>query len=472
MTGPFERARSTTFEEARIDLLLIPLDRGLRRPLRAQLVDGLRDAIRTGRLADGERLPSTRSLAEALGVSRGVVEDAYAQVATEGWLELRHRARPVVRAGRVASAEEPPPREAPTLHDLSANSPDLSLFPRAAWAAAHRDVLRRAPDAALGYGDPAGPRAFREAVAGRQARVRGMVCDPAAIVATSGFTQSVDLVARTLVRLGARRVAVEDPGFDEQRVTLARAGLEVVPVGVDAEGIRSADVAALDPDAVVVTPSHQFPTGVVLSAGRRRTLVEWARARERLIVEDDYDAEFRHDRRPVGALQGLAPDHVVALGTTAKSLAPALRIGWLVAPPRLVGPLLETRYETDVMPATLPLLALAALIEDGRLDRHLRRCRRVYGARRSALLHALDGHVVTGAAAGLHVVLELPDGVDEQVRASLAAERVRVRTLAGYTFDAANRRSGLVIGYGRLPEPAIPDAVALLERAIGAGAAG
>lgn len=395
-----------------------------------------------------------------------MVEDAYAQLAAEGYLEQPNRARPVVRAAALHTPPAGTSSPIRPLHDLSATTPDLSLFPRAAWARAERDVLRRVPDELLGYGSPLGPALFRQAVAARLGRTRGACTTADGVIATSGFTQAVDLVARTLVRNGARRVAVEDPGFDEQVATLGGAGLEVVPVPVDAAGLRVDLLPALGVDAVVVSPAHQFPTGAVLAAERRRELASWAVTNDRLLIEDDYDSEYRYDRQPVGALQGLAPDHVILLGTTAKMLAPALRIGWIVAPPHLVADISATRYSADSMPATLPLLAYAALADGGALDRHLRHTRKQYAARRAALLAGLAGRRVTGAAAGLHVVLELEPGRDEAVADVLTRDRVRVRTLASYTLDERNRRAGLVIGYGRLREAEIPQALAVLERAL------
>ncbi len=464
-TVPAASSRIDRLEEDRLELLL-PLDRDLPQPLRAQLAGGLREGIREGRLADGLRLPSTRQLAETLGVSRGVVEDAYAQLAAEGYIVQPDRARPTVKAGAATTPRTPAAASPRWRHDLSATTPDLAFFPRSAWASATRHVLRTTPDAALGYGHPAGPPAFREALVARLARLRGTNTSPAEVLATSGFTQSLDLVARTLHRLGARRVAVEDPGFDEQCLTLRACGLDVVPVPVDGEGVRADIVAGLDPDAVLVTPAHQFPTGAVLSPARRRELVSWARTHDRLILEDDYDAEYRYDRRPVGALQGLAPDHVVSLGTTSKTLAPTLRIGWLVLPSRLVAEVTRTRYAADAVPGALPLLAYAALAESGALDRHLRRTRRQYASRRDALLNGLAGRRVSGAAAGLHLVLELDDGVDAAVAELLARDRVHVRTLASYTLDERNRRAALVVGYGRLGEAEIPQALEILGAAI------
>jgi GntR family transcriptional regulator/MocR family aminotransferase len=448
--------------------LFAPLDRSSPEPLRAQLETALCDAITAGGLPPGTRLPASRVLAEALHVSRGVVSEAYAQIAAEGWIEVRHGAAPVVatRAFTTFPERERSERsrgETPRL-DLTATAPDLSAFPRRAWAAALRRALTDMPDAALDYGDPRGDEELRAELAAYLVRVRGTDAHPADLVITSGYTQGLWLACRALQRRGATRVAVEDPSLDDAWGTIHSAGLEVVGVPVDEQGI---DVARLDADAVLVTPAHQFPTGAVLSPERRRALLEWGG----IVLEDDYDSEYRYDRAPVGTLQRLAPDRVVYLGTASKTLAPALRLGWVLAPPDLTAELAAERWAVDSGGPAINARAYARLIATGEVDRHLRRTRRDYRARRDALVaaltRALPQATVDGVAAGLHLLLRLPPGADEDaVVARLAERRIRVNGLNTYRLRPRADEPALVIGYGRLPEPAIPGVVTALAEAL------
>ncbi len=319
--------------------LLLSMDRASGRPLRAQLETTLRDAIRTGRLAAGERLPSSRELARELAVSRGLVQECYAQLLAEGYLTSQPGSATRVAAGTrpaapAAAAARPP--AARLIADLRPAVPDLASFPRGDWARAMREACTSAANADLDYGDPRGTAVLRDVLAGYLRRVRAADADPGRLIACTGFAQGLILVLQALARTGARTVAFEDPGYgspqtsEVMRAVSAR-GLRLAHVPVDDLGI---DVAALDASgahAVVVTPAHQSPTGVVLAASRRHSLVEWARATGSFIIEDDYDSEFRYDREPVGVLQGLAPDHVITVGTASKALAPAVRLGWILA---------------------------------------------------------------------------------------------------------------------------------------------
>jgi GntR family transcriptional regulator/MocR family aminotransferase len=446
--------------------LLVVLRRG-EGPLHAQIEAQLREAVRAGRLAAGERLPSSRALATELGVSRGVVVEAYDQLAAEGYLAARTGAAPRVAAGAVEAAGAPVPQVAPPPRwDLRPGTPDLSLFPRAAWAAAQRRAMRDATDADLGYPDPAGHPRLRTALAGYLGRVRGVQAAPERIVVSGGVAEALSLVGRMLHATGARRVAVEDPSHHGTRGQIAHAGLELVPVPVDAGGIDVAALVAAAPDAVLLTPAHQFPTGVVLEPDRRAALAEWARETGALIVEDDYDAEYRYDRHPVGAVQGLAPDHVVHVHSVSKMLAPALRLGWAALPARLAPLLAEEKRMVNIGAPVLEQLALAAFLERGELDRHLRRTRPAYHARRDALLSALAGFEIEGVAAGLHVLARLPGGrAEEDVVAGAAARGVAVQPLAPHVLAAA-RPPALVLGYSRLAEPGLAEAARRLCAAL------
>jgi GntR family transcriptional regulator / MocR family aminotransferase len=437
-------------------------------PLRAQLEDQLRDAVRAGRLRAGVALPSSRALARDLGVSRGVVVEAYAQLAAEGYLVARQGAPTrVSEAATPGSGAAPPPAgERPPRFDLRTGRPDVSLFPRAAWLASLRRALRDAPDARLDYGDPRGAPELRSALARYLGRVRGVACDPERVVVTSGMAQGMALFARALRAGGARRLAMEDPSSAPGRGQLASNGLKIVAIPVDEEGLQTGALERADRiDAVMVTPAHQFPLGVVLAPERRAALLDWAARAGAVVLEDDYDAEYRYDRQPVGAVQGLGPELVTYAGSTSKTLAPGLRLGWLVTPERLVGAITDAKERDDLGTPVVEQLALADFLERGELDRHLRRTRSVYRARRDAMVEAL-GRLLpdcrpTGVAAGLHLVVHLPAGVDEQ--AVLEAARARGLGLAGISeHRVVPGPPALLLGYGRIAEPAIEPAVRAL----------
>jgi GntR family transcriptional regulator/MocR family aminotransferase len=451
--------------------LLLTVDRRRPEPLRAQLEGELRDAIRSGRLGVGERLPSSRELASALGVSRGLVQECYGQLMAEGYLSSR-----IGSATRVAAGASPPPTRAarpapgaapPRLRvDFRYGVPDLPSFPRGDWLWSVREAARVAPTADLDYGHPHGSPVLREVLAAYLRRVRGAAADPEAIVICAGFAQGLNVTLRVLARAGIDRVAFEDPGYDETSAFAADfAGVRVARVPVDDAGIDVNALAATGARAVVVTPAHQWPTGVVLAPERRHALIAWAVEHDAVIVEDDYDAEFRYDREPVGAVQGLAPDRVVALGTVSKSLAPAVRLGWIVCPPALAPAVAVEKIRGDRGSPALDQLALAHLIQSGRFDRHLRRMRGVYAQRRAALVDALAQHApavhLTGLAAGFHAVAHLPEGADED--AVIGAARARSVGLYGMSAQRSTHATTppkLVLGFGNLSERAIRDGIA------------
>lgn len=449
--------------------LLLALDRSRAEPLRVQLERELREAIRSGRLAAGERLPSSRALAAELGLSRGLVLECYDQLQAEGFLISRSGSATRVAANATAPSErlepaaaEPSPRLAV---DFQTGVPDLTSFPRRDWAWALREACREATPAELGYGDPRGVAELREVLAGYLRRVRGAVVEARRIVLCSGFAQGVNLVLSVLAETGIRRVAIEDPGDDDYRVTCARLGMEAVPVAIDERGIDVDALAASGARAVILTPTHQFPTGIALASERRQALVRWANEQEATIVEDDYDAEFRYDRDPVGSLQGLAPERVALIGTVSKSLAPSLRIGWVVSPVRLLEAVTEEKRLSDRGSPGLEQLALARLIESGRFDRHLRHMRRVYAARRDVLVGSLREHAagvaLHGLAAGFHAVAELRDGADEHAVVSEARSRsIGLYGMSMYRLSGQGGRGELVLGFGNLTEPAIERGIA------------
>jgi GntR family transcriptional regulator/MocR family aminotransferase len=441
-------------------------------PLGRRVEEALRAAVRAGRLEPGDRLPSTRTLARDLGVSRRLVVEAYAQLTSEGLLEARQGSGTRV-AARSAAADAPrrgaaPARPARPAYDFFPGVPDLTAFPRAAWQRALRTALSTAPASALHYPDPAGAPELRAALAAHLARSRGVETTPQDVVVTAGARQALQLLARVLARRGQARVAVEDPTLPPHVHVLRAAGARTIRVPVDADGIDTARLAGAAADAVLVTPAHQFPLGVALAPERRTALLEWASAAPgRLVIEDDYDGELRYDRRPVRALQGRAPELVAYVGSVSKALAPALRIGWIAAPPGLAAELARERELLDGGNPVLDQLALAELLGSAAYDRQIRLARRRNRARRDALVAALATHVpgarVTGLAAGLHVVVRLRRPVAAApLAAALAAREVGVVPL----LWERESTSALVLGYAALPEPALAEGVRRLAAAL------
>jgi GntR family transcriptional regulator/MocR family aminotransferase len=443
--------------------LLLSVSRHGSRTLGAQIEDQLRRAVRSGVLRPGARVPSTRDLARQLGVSRRVVVDAYAQLAAEGYLSLRQGVRPRVSetAAITTTAQAVPARPSSRPRfDFRPSVPDVSTFPRAAWLRSVREALATMTDADLGYGDPHGVQVLRSALADYLGRVRGVVADAEHIVVTSGYTQGLGLVCHALAAAGAKRIGMENPSNPEDGLVAARAGLQPVPIGIDEAGALVDELQRADVDAVVLTPAHQHPTGVVLTGERRGALLTWLRETGATAIEDDYDAEYRYDRAAVGALQGLDPDHVVYAGSASKTLAPALRIGWLVVPPTLLEAVRHEKLLADRGTARIEQHAFADFLTRGELDRHLRRMRARYRARRDALIEAiaeaLPEAAVRGVAAGLHVTVQLPDSDDEQaIREEAHHRRVALETMSDFRPAVAGRPPALVLGYAQMPEPAI-----------------
>ena len=452
--------------------VLVQLTRDSGVALHRQIEASIRDAVRAGRLLRDTSLPSTRSLADELGVSRGVVVEAYQQLIAEGYLTSRTGGytRVAIGAELPAGAPSPPAAEGPRI-DFCPCRADGSQFPRAAWLRSLRRVLTTVSDDELGYVSGRGAPAVHQALAAYLNRVRGTSATPDRIVICNGYAQGIALLIQTLARSGARRIALEDPSADDDALPLARAaGLEVIAVPVDEHGIRVDALDRTDADALVLTPSHQWPTGAVLSAERRAAVLRWARERRALVIEDDYDAEYRYDRAAIGAMQGLAPDLVAYAGTASKTLAPGLRLGWLVLPAALVDDIAAAKRLADRGSPVLDQLAFADFLDRGEFDRHLRRMRSVYRRRRDALLAALRTHVPelepAGIAAGLHLVAYLPHGTDERAVVEAAARRgVAVHALAPYRI-AHPGRPGLIFGYATLGDRALIEGVQTLAEAM------
>jgi len=470
--------------------LLVRLDRSGHQPLRAQLETSLREAIRGGRLPAGERLPSSRELARALAVSRGMVQECYGQLLAEGYLTSRtgsatrvadisrQQAGDQPAAGPAAASPAPlspgrQPREPPLIADFKPGVPDLSSFPRTDWAWAVKQACTEVASADLGYGDPRGSSVLREVLAGYLRRVRAAATSPERMIISTGFAQGINLVLRALARQGGVTcVAFEDPGYGSARadetVRAALAmGISVSYVPVDEQGLVVSELVDTGAQVVVVTPAHQSPTGVVLSPARRHALTDWAR-RGGYVIEDDYDSEFRYDKEPVGVLQGLAPDQVFLLGTTSKALAPAVRLGWVHAPSVLAAAVAAEKEMSDRGSCMLDQLALATLLTTGRYDRHLRRMRTVYAARRTVLTDAFARHAprvqLTGLAAGFQAVAPLPPGADETAVIAAARERrVGLYGVGGYRGNPDTAAPpGLVMGFGNVRQRAIEPAIAAI----------
>jgi GntR family transcriptional regulator/MocR family aminotransferase len=463
------------------DFLLLDPTTAPARGLTDWLLNSLRGAIDDGRLAPGSRLPATRALAADLGVSRGVVVEAYRRLTDEGLVGGRSGGGTTVlaqptRVARAQPAPQPtgplrlPRRRLPTGEgvDLSPGVPDLSAFPRGLWLRAERTVLAETPPEELGYGDPRGHPRLRAALAPWLARTRGLRAGPDDIIVVAGVAQAMALLSQQLRREGVDSIAVEDPGSRGALDEFAYWGLEPIPVPVDDDGMRVDALAATGARAAFLTPAHQFPTGVVLAPQRRRELLGWAVDAE-LVIEDDYDAEYRYDRAPVPAVHAAAPDRIAYAGSTSKSLAPALRLGWLVPPKRRYADLVAAKHASDLGSPTVPQLVLAQLLESGEYDRHIRMLRARHRARRDALLGGLTVELpsasVKGIAAGLHVLITLPDGVDDVALADeLQAAGVLVHPLSWHRRLPGP--PGLVVGYAAHTPDRLQNAAATIGRAV------
>ncbi len=465
------------------------------RGLTSWLAATLRNAVLEGRLPPGTRLPPTRTLSADLGIARGVAVEAYQRLVDEGLLTARPgRGTEVLPLGREPGprsthAQQPDPsgtgvprlpvaptdQVEPAAYDLSPGVPDLAAFPRAAWLRAERSVLRDMTSADLGYGDPRGSPRLRAVLAGWLATTRGVRAEPDDVLVVAGVAQALALLAQTLRSAGRIRTAVEDPGSRGACAEIAHWGMHPVPIAVDEHGLDVAQLVATGADSVLLTPAHQFPTGVVLSPARRRALLDWATG-TRLVIEDDYDAEHRYDRAPVRALQPSAPEHVAHTGSTSKTLAPGMRLGWLVPPRHLHADLVAARHASDLGSPALPQLALAHLIETGEYDRHLRLVRTRQRQRRDAVLAALAEHLpharVEGVAAGLHLLITFPglpgDSDDVELAAALRENGVVVHPLSWHRHRPGP--PGLVLGYAAHPPDRLHDAVRRLAAVVGSGA--
>jgi GntR family transcriptional regulator/MocR family aminotransferase len=446
--------------------------------VRAGLEAGLRNAVRSGRLAPGTRLPSSRDLAADLRVARNTVADAYGQLVAEGWLTAMTGAGTWVAERQVAAPRPISPKGAlagELRYDLRAGAPASSAFDRRQWISAARAALSAAPEEVFGYPDPRGLPELRSALAGYLARARGVITSADNVIICAGFAHGLALISQVLAERGAKTVAIEGYGHQSHRSLIAAHGLALAPLPVDPSGARPAEPALHGAGAALLTPAHQFPLGTTLAPRRRTAFVDWAVRSGGLIIEDDYDGEFRYDRQPVGALQALAPEHVVYAGTASKSLAPGLRLGWLALPADLTEAVIAAKERSGTHNSVLDQLTLARLITSGGYDRQIRQARLSYRRRRDRLIAALDRYApavrLTGIAAGLHAVAELASGDEGDVVARAAKHGVAVEGLNHYAAIEDDTRPALVIGYGRPAEHAFSTAVSRLCAALAGTAA-
>ncbi len=437
--------------------------------VRDGLESALRSAVRTGRLPAGTALPSSRALAKDLGIARNTVVDAYGQLVAEGWLAARHG------SGTWVAEHTAPPPDAPAAlpssggrairHDLRPGVPDVSAFPRAGWLTAARRALADAPAAVLGYSDPRGLPALRAALTEYLGRARGVAVTPDRVVVCSGYAEALTLLSQVLAGRGATRLAVESFGVRVHQHIAAGTGLGLRTLEVDRHGAVTSALA--DEAAVLLTPAHQFPIGVALHPRRRREVLDWAAGTGGLVIEDDYDGEFRYDRQAVGALQSLAPERVAYAGTASKSLVPGLRLGWLVLPAWLVDDVVAAKGAAMRLSSSLDQLTLAEFIASGGYDRQVRRARLGYRQRRDRLVSELKRRAprahVTGIAAGLHALVTLPAGATEpDVVAGAARRGLAVQGLGDFSLGAQEHEPALVVGYANPPGHAFTTALARL----------
>ncbi|KUI28319.1 GntR family transcriptional regulator [Mycobacterium sp. IS-1742] len=434
------------------------------RGVRELLVNALREAVRSGRLTPGTMLPPSRTLAQDLGVARNTVAESYAELVAEGWLASRQGAGTwVVNAGARRPPARPRGSRTTARHNLMPGSPDVSEFPRSAWLASTRRALAAAPSEALWMGDPRGRPELREALADYLGRVRGVRTSPETIVVCAGVRHAVELLTRVLS--AQRPIAVEAYGLFIFRDAISALGSSTVPIGLDDHGAVVDDLARHDVPAVLLTPAHHNPHGMPLHPTRRTAAVDWAQRRGTYVLEDDYDGEFRYDRQPVGAMQSLDPERVVYLGSASKSLAPALRLGWMALPDVLVEPVVAASGGHQFFVDALAQLTMADFITNGHYDRHIRRMRMRYRRRRDRLVEALAPFDVEirGLAAGLNLLLTLPDGAEQEVLQRAGHAGLALVGLSAMRHPAAGPDvadpDGVIIGFGAPAEHAFAAAV-------------
>jgi GntR family transcriptional regulator/MocR family aminotransferase len=430
---------------------------------RKALANAIRTAIRDGRWQPDAVVPSTRALAADLGVARGTVTRVYADLTAEGYLRTSQGAPTRVATAGAAPLSTPDTarRKPAPRWTLMPGRPDPSLFPRDQWLASTRRVLAHTPHDTFGFGELRGSLVLRATLAAYLGRSRGVIADPARIVVVSGFSHGLAVLGQALADLGMHEMAFEDPSITQFREIAGGAGQRIVGVPVDGDGLV---VSQLSSPAVVVTPAHQAPLGVTMAPARRTALARHGA----IVIEDDYDGEFRYDRHQVGALQALAPERVIYAGTASKSLSPSLRLGWLVLPRFLVDPVIAALSRGAAMPPMLDQLVLADLISSGAYDRQVRRCRLEYRSRRDRLVAALPGRLAPhGISAGLHLFVPLSAGAEAAVPSAAARHSLVLERVSPHAVFGVDPLTGLMIGYGASPRPSFGGALAALLAVLG-----
>lgn len=457
--------------------LPVTIDRSQRRPVGRQLEEQLRDIIRSGRLAGGSKLPATRTLAEDLGVSRSVVARIYGQLAAEGYLSLRRGANAVVRdlPSQPITSTEPAPsrRERSIRYDLHPDLPEVSAFPRKQWLRSLRHAVTVGTDADFGYISSGGLDALRQELAAYLARVRGVAAEPENVLVTAGTTHSVSLIARLLARRGLVTAAFENPSHRLLHEAAERSGVQLIGIDVDPSGLQAESIEETGASALFVSSGRPFPFAGSLSRDRRMMLVRWARESGALIIDVDYNSEFRYEKATAGGLHALAPEQVAYIGSTNCTLGPAIRLGWAVLPSRFIASATQEIVHTLGHVSGIEQLAFANFLQRGELDRHLRKVTMLYVRRRAALREALSIHVphlrTHQCEGSVHLVLELPSSEAEAAAQREALARgLALQTVSEHALPGYKGPSGLLIGYGHLADPAIPDVVATLVDALDA----
>lgn len=459
-------------------MLWLPIDRTSHLPLIRQLYLELRRRILAGELGPGYRLPASRQLAVHLGISRNVVLEVYEQLIAEGYLQTRTGSGTYVALGarweQPAPAIEPSPLSptaAAAWIDFRSGLPALDQFPRKLWGQLAKQVCSDSPADRFGYGSPEGSEELRTTLVGYLRRTRGVVCQADQLVITSGAAQAFSLVGKLLLSPGDA-VALEDPAAPEVRAIFSALGAVLQGVPVDGCGLQPDCLPASSPRFILVTPSHQFPLGSVLTIQRRIQLLQYARDRGSYVVEDDYDSEFRYMGTPVSSLQGLDPNRVIYVGSFSKILAPALRLGYLVLPADLIAACRQLKRLTDIHSSTFEQLTLVRFMQTGSLDRHIVRMRKLYRQRRDALRRSLVEQFsqrvrLLGDSTGLHLVAEVA-GVDfsvEQLR-QIEHQLVRVYPVSLYASAGSQYREQIVMGFGNLAIAEIQLGVQRLKQAL------
>jgi GntR family transcriptional regulator / MocR family aminotransferase len=461
-------------------MLWFPLQRNGSKTLTQQIYEQIRSRILAGDYLPGDKLPSSRELAQHLGVSRTMAVEAYEQLQMEGFLEsLRGSGTYVAKGATLPTPAAPPSYEwdqlrrqthADHIH-FRPGKPSLAHFPRAKWGQIAKHVYQEATENLLGYHSPEGLIELREVLARYLARVRGVQCHPEQILITTGATQAMTLITQCLLAPGST-IAMEDPVTDEIRTIFELAGIRFHPVPVDDKGMQTEHLPSQQSVPLIfVIPSHQFPMGGTLSIQRRVKLIEYARLHDSYIVEDDYDSEFCFEGTPVPSLQGMAPERVIYVGTFSKILSPAIRIGYLILPPPLVSPFRKHKWYLDRHSPLMDQMILSRFIQEGHLDRHIRNMKKVYHKKRNHLIKALTRHFpqvnILGRKAGMHLVAEFPGlAFTEELLADIHQAGVFVESVEHYALQKGRHQHQIVLGFGGLSEEEIDKGIAVIKKAV------